>query len=70
MKKLLIATALTAATTVGFSATAFADGSGNQGRAPGGQNHAAAASTLGGEVVSSVMPCHVTSAAPQCEADG
>ena len=65
MKK-VIAVAFAAALTVGFSGTASA-GYPNNGKAPDGQNHASVASTLGGETVSSLMPCHVTSAAPQCD---
>jgi hypothetical protein len=65
MKK-VVAVAFAAAVTFGLSTTASA-GYPNQGKAPGGQNHASVASTLGGEAVSGLMPCHVTSAAPQCD---
>jgi hypothetical protein len=66
MKKKIAAVALAAGVALGFSATASA-GYPNQGKAPNGANHASVASTLGGEAVSGLMPCHVTSAAPQCD---
>ena len=67
MKKKIVAVAIAAFATVGFSATASAGGFPNSGQAPNGANHASVASTLGGPTVAGIMPCHVTSAAPQCD---